>query len=84
MEETIKLNDGTEIQGYLLETETRLFLYLYGISMREAFDLLEDPQKTKYIQWQQDGREGEVFVYTHLKSISEEQGGMIVAGMKKD
>lgn len=84
MEETIKLNDGTEIRGHLLETETRLFLYLYDIRMRDAFDLLTDPKKTKYIQWKTYGAEGEVFGYTHLMSISEEPGGMIGASMKKD
>ena len=84
MNEKMTMNDGTEIRGHLAETETRLFLYLYGISMREAFDLLTDPQKTKYIQWNRYGVTGETFGYTHLMSISEEPGGMIGASMKKD
>lgn len=35
MEEKLILNDGTELTGHLIETETRLFLYIYNLSLEE-------------------------------------------------
>lgn len=84
MEETLTLNDGTQIQGHKLETESRLFLYLNGTTLAEAFNLLIDPKKTEYIQWERYGQTGNVYGFTKLISISEEAGGMICAALKKE
>lgn len=84
MDEKLILNDGTEIQGHLLETENRLFLYLNDITLTEAFSLLIDPRKTEYIQWERYRQTGHVYGFTKLMSISEEEGGMICAGLKKE
>ena len=44
MDEKLTLNDGTELTGHMVETDSRLFLYLYGITLTEAFELLNDPR----------------------------------------
>lgn len=84
MEEKLTLNDGTEIQGHMIETEIRMFMYMYGITLQEAFELLIDPEKTEKIAWERYGETGTVEGYTKLMSISvENYGTMICAGLKK-
>lgn len=83
MDEKLTLNNGEEVQGHLLETDTRLFLYLYEISLADAFALLIEPENTKIIKWERYGTKGTVRGYKHLVSISEESGGMISASLKK-
>lgn len=83
MNEKLTLNDGTELHGHQVETEIRLFLYLYDITLTDAFPLLNDPAKTSVISWTQYGETGEVKGYNHLVSVSEEMGGMICASLKK-
>lgn len=83
MNEKLTFNDGTEVQGHQLETETRLFVYLFGVTLEEAFDLLKVPENTKVIKWERYGQTGTVRGYKILMSISVEQGGMIAASLKK-
>ena len=83
-DEKLIFADGTETVGRLVETETRLFLYIYGMTMTEVFNLLIVPENTKTIEWESFGNKGEVTGYRHLMSVSEEIGGMISASMKKN
>lgn len=83
MNEKLTLNDGTEITGHLIETETRLFLYMYGITLAEAFNLLNDPEKTKKIVAVRYGETATVKGYKKLMSISVERDDMISASLKK-
>ena len=83
MDEKLTLNDGTEIRGHLIETNDRLFLYLYDTTMADAFAKLIEPENTKVIRWERFGETGTVRGYKHLYCISEESGGMISAGMTK-
>lgn len=83
MNEKLTFNNGTEIQGHQLETETRLFLYLFGVTLEEAFDLLKVPENAKAIKWERYGQTGTVRGYKTLMSVSVEQGGMIAASLKK-
>lgn len=83
MDEKLTLNDGTELEGHLIETDARLFVYVYGLAMAEAFELLNDPEKTKKIVAERYGEKTTVRGYKHLYSISEEAGGMISGGLKK-
>jgi len=83
MNEKLTFNDGTEVQGHQLETETRLFIYLFGVSLEEAFDLMKVPENTKVIKWERYGQTGTVRGYKNLMSVSVEQGGMIAASLKK-
>ena len=83
MNEKLTFNNGTEVQGHQLETETRLFIYLFGVTLEEAFDLLKVPENTKVIKWERYGQTGTVRGYKTLMSISVEQSGMIAASLKK-
>lgn len=83
MDEKLILNDGTEIAGHLLETETRLFVYVYELTLAEAFEVLNEPEKTAKIEAEQYGQQKTVRGYNHLVSISEEAGGMVSASLRK-
>lgn len=83
MDEKLILNNGTELTGHLIESD-RLFLYLYDITLAEAFRLLDKPANTRVITWERYGNTGTVEGYKHLKSISEETGGMISASLVKN
>lgn len=84
MDEKLTMNDGTEITGHLIETEVRLFLYMYEITLSDAFALLIDPDKTKKIDWNRYGETGTVRGYRKLMSISVETNDMICASLKKE
>ena len=83
MDEKLTLNDGTELTGHMVETDSRLFVYLYGITMTEAFELLNDPEKTKVIKGEQYGVKQTIRGYKHLCSVSEEMGGQMINGSLK-
>lgn len=83
MDEKLTLNDGTELVGHLLELDTRLMLYVYDQTMGDLFPLLNDPDKTKVIKAERYGIKQTVRGYKHLCSISEENGGMISASLRK-
>jgi len=85
MDERLTLNDGTEIRGHLIETNGRLFLYMYEITLQEAFELLIEPENTEAIRWERNGETGTAEGYGHLYSVTEEMDGqMITAALKKD
>ena len=83
MDETLTLNDGTVLKGHLLETESRLFVYVWEKTLTEMFELMNDPEKTKKIMAERYGEKTTVRGYKHLVSISEETGGMIAGSLKK-
>lgn len=84
MNEKLTLNDGTELTGHLLETDSRLFLYIYGgLSIGEVFPLVNDPERTKKITAERYGQTQTVRGYKNLMSISVESNGMISAALKK-
>lgn len=81
--EKLILNNGDELQGHLIESNGRLFLYMQGITLAEAFGLLIEPENTKVIKEERYGRETTVRGYTNLYSISNENG-LICAALKKN
>lgn len=83
MDEKLTLNDGTEMTGHLLESGSRLFVYVYELTLAEAFEVLNDPERTKKIVAEQYGVKATVRGYKHLVAISEESGGMISASLRK-
>lgn len=83
MYETLILNNGKELSGHFLETETRLFLYVFGLTLTDAFALFNNPDNIYLVRMIRNGQEVQVEGYNHLYSISEERGGMICAGLKK-
>ena len=50
MNETLKLNDGTVLNGHALESGSDLFLYVYGSSLAELYPLVSDAEKTVEIE----------------------------------
>jgi len=83
MERKLTLNDGTELEGYLIADDAKLFLYVFNITLAEGFELLNDPEKTKVIKSEQYGEKVTYRGFKHLSSISEERNGMISAVVKK-
>lgn len=83
MDDKLIFGDGSEWTGHVLETDGRLFVYLYGTNLTDAFALLNDPTNTKTIKWKRYGQEGKITGYKHLCSISEESGGAMIAAMLK-
>ena len=83
MNEKLTLNDGTEIEGHIIESDTSLLLYLKNITLYDAFVLLNDPEKTKKIVAERYGQKTMVRGYKTLKAISVERGGMINATLTK-
>lgn len=83
MNEKMVFNNGTEVKGHLLETETRLFLYIYGLTFDEVYQLVKDPENTKIIKAEYLDSKITVKGYRKLMSVSEELNGMISASLRK-
>ena len=80
--ETITLNDGTELSpAHAFVASGILWVYLdNGISLSDAFELLNDPSKTEVIKVGTDiVFEG----YTDLFCIRREENGQVNAGLRK-
>lgn len=82
MNEKLTLNDGTEIEGYLLEASGVLFLYMRGITYEKAFELLNIPENVKKIKAERYGTVQTVKGYKELYTLSKEPG-FISAGLRK-
>ena len=83
MEETIRLSDGTVMNGNVIESDGRLYVYLNGSTMTEAFPLLNDAEKTAVIVATQFGEDATYRGYNHLTAISEEDRSMVSAVLKR-
>ena len=82
--ETLTLNDGTLLENSRAIISRDLFLYINGIDLRCAFDLLIDPEKTKKILFTQINGENVIFRgYTQMIAIRDEGNGMISAVLTK-
>lgn len=78
MDEQLTLNDGTAIRGHASEGNGHLFLYLYGITLADAFTQLNDPEKVKVIREEVRGESHVYRGYSHLRAISEEMDGQMI------
>lgn len=85
MDERLTLNNGTVLENsHVLESSGCLFVYIQsGNSMREVFDLLDEPENTKKIVESRSGTERSFKGYKRLTSVSDEGGGLISAVLKK-
>ncbi len=83
MDEKLTLNDGTVLPGYCIQDGRNLFVYLYSITLTDAFALLNDPQKTAEITEDQYEAHRVYSGFDHLSTVSEESGGMVSAVMIK-
>lgn len=79
MERKLILNDGTELSGYAYAAGD-LFFYLSDITMAEAFELLNNPEKTVMIT---DEMGNEFEMYTDLRCITKEDNGKITGSLRR-
>ena len=83
MNEKMILNNGTELNGYLLDTELYLFVYVHDKTLTEVFNLLNVPENVSTIRWERGEEKGEVKGDGKLVSISVERNNVICARFKK-
>ena len=74
--ETITLNDGTVINGTILQDGygEKIFVYLKGMSLIQGFMLMSDANKTSVITTNNRGEEHTYTGYTEILSIDTEYG----------
>lgn len=74
--ETLTLNDGTVLNGHILESAdgSLIFVYLDGMSILSGVMLFADASKTAVITAMNHGNEHVYQGYTELKSASNEYG----------
>ena len=83
MDEQLTLNDGTVLAGYCIQDGSNLFVYLYEKTMALAYPDLSDAQKTGMIRADQYDETAYYSGFDHLYCISEEDGGMVSAILKR-
>ena len=81
--DTIKLNNGTVIEGNLHESGGILYVYMYGLTFKQGFDLLIVPENVSSIEWSRFGETGVVTGYTTLFSSTIDDSGMISSAIKR-
>lgn len=84
MPERLTLKNGFILENSSAIQSGSLFLYLRGISLRKAFDLLIEPLNTAEIVYTQ--MNGDTVVYegfTKLTAVRDEGGGLITAVLDK-
>ena len=85
MEEKLKLNDGTVLDGSAVTAGNELFLYLYGYTLEQTFYQLHEKRKTKKIICiQNNGTEITCTGYTALAALRNEGGGTVTAVLRKE
>ena len=82
--ETLTFTNGQTVSGHCLESGGKLWLYMNGISFSDAIQLLLVPENFSTIRALRYGSESSITGYAHFYCISEENSGMINAGIKKD
>ena len=82
--EILVFANGQSFTGHCLETGGKLWLYLQNVSLADAFQTLCDPENTLTIRAVRYGKETIVTGYNHLFCVSEESGGTVNAGLRKE
>lgn len=85
MGEILILNDGTRLMpAHATLAGGTLWIYLDGqVTLAEAFELLNDPEKTGKITADEYGSITEYTGYTDLYCIRREDYGQVNAGLKR-
>lgn len=84
MTETLKLNDGSILDGNALLSGD-LFLYVNGSDLQTVFSLLIDPNKTKKIVYTMINETKQTFTgYKRLIAVRDEGNGLITAVLRKE
>lgn len=84
MTETLKLNDGSILDGNALLSGD-LFLYVNGSDLQTVFDLLIDPNKTKKIVYTMINETKQTYTgFKRLIAVRDEGNGLITAVLRKE
>lgn len=85
MESKLTLNDGTILEdSEALESDGKLFIYIRnGMGLREVFEQLIEPEKTKKIIREQYGIKATLRGYKKLIAARDEGNGLITAVIEK-
>lgn len=85
MEQKLILNDGTEFTpAHAIPVGGTLWVYIdSGITLGEAVELLNDPEKTAKITADEYGTVDLYEGYTDLFCVRREDNGQVNAGLKK-
>ena len=84
MPEKLTLNDGTELNGSVIDSG-ELFLYVNESDIQTVFNLLIDPEKTAVIIYTQNNADQETYRgYTKLIAVRDEGRGLITAVLRKE
>jgi hypothetical protein len=84
MEEKLTLNDGTELtNSSVILSGFTLYFYLSGITMADAFALMNDQEKTAKITAIQYGRQTEYTGFTDLRCITHEDNDQITGSLRR-
>ena len=84
--ETLTLNDGTILENsHVLESNGNLFVYVNGeLTIKDVFDLMYDPEKTKKIVFEISGsKAGTYRGYKKLIAVRDEGNGLVTAVLGK-
>lgn len=84
--ETLTLNDGTILENsHVLESNGNLFVYVNGeLTIKDVFDLMYDPEKTKKIVFEISGSKvGTYKGYKKLIAVRDEGDGLVTAVLGK-
>lgn len=84
MPERLTFKNGFIVENSSAIQSGSLFLYLRGISLRKAFDLLIEPLNTAEIVYTQMNGDTAVFEgFTKLTAVRDEGGGLITGVLDK-
>ena len=85
MNEFLILNDGTRLlEAHAILSGSTLWVYLDGeLTLAQAFNLLNDPEKTRHITANEYGAVSEYNGFTDLFCIRREDDGQVNAGLNK-
>lgn len=84
--ETLTLNDGTILENsHIIQSDNSLFIYISnGFDIKQVFDLMYDPEKTKKIVFSSFGSlAGTYKGYKKLIAVRDEGNGLITAVLGK-
>ena len=81
---TLTLNDGTVLENSHAVFSRDLFLYIRGLTMAEAFELLIAPEKVEKITFTQINGDEVVYEgFTKLTAVRDEDNGLVTAVLQK-
>lgn len=82
--ETIRLNDGTVLNGHVQQVGSVLWFYLDGMTFASAYDAMSKPEAVRKITASVYGTETAFDGFTELFCLRLEDSGQVTGGLKRD